>query len=139
VDITFDMKVQARKGSDDMSRPLRRIFAISAICVSAAGCTSFAGHTETAPDADKIAVYESQPPSHRSYVLVKRLWVASWASAGWVPSYQSVAEAAADFRSQAVALGGDAVMNFNCCRYDATIPLESNPKLFCNGNIIKYP
>ncbi len=122
-----------------MSRPFSMILAISAMSVSAAGCTGFATHTGIAPDADKIAVYESAPPGLRSYVLVKRLWVESWTSAVCVPSYHSVAEAAADFRNQAVALGGDAVMNFNCSQYDATIPPESNPKLFCNGSIIKYP
>jgi len=122
-----------------MSRPFSMILAVSAISVSAAGCTSFATHTGSAPDADKIAVHESAPPGPRNYVLVKRIWVESWASAVWVPSYHSVAEAAADFRNQAVALEGDAVIYFNCSRFDATIPHESNPKLFCNGNIVKYP
>ncbi len=122
-----------------MSRPFRMILAISAISVSAAGCTSFGTPTEAAADTGKIAVHESAPPGLRSYALVKRLWVESWASAVWVPSYQSAAEAAADFRNQAVALGGDAVIHFNCSRFDATIPHESSPKLFCNGNIIKHP
>ena len=121
-----------------MSRPFSIILAISAIGVSAAGCTSFATHSETAPEADKIAVYESEPPGRRSYVLVKRIWTASWSSAGWLPTYQSVEEGAADFRSQTVSLGGDAVINFNCCRFIATFSSDSEPKLFCNGNIIKY-
>jgi len=123
-----------------MSRPFSMtIFAISALAVSAAGCTGFGTHTGTAPEADKVAVYEASPPGSRNYVLVKRIWSPSWRSALWVPGYSSVAEAAADFRNQALALGGDAVINFNCARYDATIPPESNPTLFCNGNVIKHP
>lgn len=121
-----------------MSRPFSMILAISAISVSAAGCTSFGTPTEAAADTGKIAIHESAPPGLRSYVLLKRIWVESWRSALWVPGYDSVAEAAADFRNQALALEGDAVINFNCSRYDATIPHESNPKLFCNGNIIKF-
>jgi hypothetical protein len=121
-----------------MNRPISTILAVCAVGACVAGCSSFPEHAETAPGADKIAVYESEPPGHRPYGLVKRIWVTSWWSVGLVPSYQSVAEGAADFRNQTVALGGDAVTNFNCYRLDATIPPESNPKLFCNGKIIKY-
>lgn len=121
-----------------MSRPLTMFLAVSAIAASAAGCAGFGAPAEGAPDADKIPVYQSEPPGRRSYALVQRVWTASWRSAAWVPGYSSVAEATADFREQAAAAGGDAVVHFNCARYDASIPPEANPKLFCNGSIVKY-
>jgi hypothetical protein len=89
-------------------------------------------------EVDKIAVYEAIPSDPRPYKLVKRIWVASGRSAGIVPKYQSAEEGAAAFRERAIALGGDAVMNFGCYRMDADIAPESHPTLICNGNVIKY-
>ncbi|HUN68926.1 MAG TPA: hypothetical protein VMU46_09015 [Burkholderiales bacterium] len=121
-----------------MNLPLRTILAFCAIGAAASGCSSTGGQVETSPEAAKIAVYESEPPGHRPYSLVKRIWVTTWRSTNLVPGYRSIAEGTADFREQAVALGGDAVANFGCYRLDANIPLESNPKMYCNGKIIKY-
>ena len=121
-----------------MSRPFSAILALSAICVSVAGCASAPPGGAAAADAAKIPVYDSEPPRYRSYDLVKRLWVTSWSSAGVVPGYRSADEGAADLRNHAAALGADAVLNFNCTRLDPTIPPESAPKLICNGKIVKY-
>lgn len=120
-----------------MNRPLRTILAFCAIGATAAGCSSVSPRAGT-PEASKIAVYEAEPPGHRPYGVVKSIWVTSWRSTNLVPSYRSVTEGTSDFREQAVALGGDAVTNFGCYRLDPTIPMESNPKMFCNGKIIKY-
>jgi hypothetical protein len=121
-----------------MNLPMRTILAFCAIGATASGCSSVGGQAEPSPEAAKIAVYEAEPPGHRPYGLVKRIWVTSWWSASLVPGYGSVAEGTAAFREQAVALGGDAVTNFGCYRLDASIPLESNSKMYCNGKIIKY-
>lgn len=113
-------------------------FTLCVLCVFAAGCTIFAEKRERSPEADKIAVYETVPPGTRPYRLVKRLWAGSWRSAFDVPKYGSNADGAADLQNQAVALGGDAVMNFGCFRLESDIPAESRPNLVCNGNVIKY-
>ena len=113
-------------------------FTLCVLCVCAAGCTSFGGHLERSPEADKVAVYETVPPGPRPYRLVKRLWAGSWRSAFDVPKYGSNADGASDLQNQAVALGGDAVMNFGCYRLKPDIPAESHPDLVCNGNVIKY-
>ena len=120
-----------------MNNSLRAILALFAIG-AAAGCAGFASNAETAAAADKVAVYEAEPPGHRPYGVVKSVWVTTWWSATLVPGYRSVEEGAAGMRNQAVALGGDAVTNFGCYRLDPTIPRESSPKLICNGKIIKY-
>jgi hypothetical protein len=121
-----------------MNRPLSMILAVSAICASAAGCSSVGTSPGPAAGADRIPIYDSEPPRYRSYGLVKRLWVTSWSSAGVVPGFRSVEEGSADLRNQAAALGGDAVIHFNCTRLDPGVPPESSPKLICNGKIIKY-
>jgi len=121
-----------------MNRLLRRTLAVSACCASAAGCAGIPANTGSATDADKIPVYDSEPPRYRSYGMLKRLWVTSWSSAAVVQSYGSFEEGAADLRNQAAALGGDAVINFNCTRLNAASAPEADPKLICNGKIIKY-
>ncbi len=113
-------------------------FALCVLWVFAAGCSSVAGRPERSAEADKIAVYEGVPRDPRAYRLVKRVWVESWKSAFTVPNYASIEEGASDIQNQAVALGGDAIMNFGCYRRDANIPTESRPDLVCNGNVIKY-
>ena len=119
-----------------MKRTTHTILAACAAGAISAGCSGVPTQPETT--AGKIAVDEAEPPGHRPYSLVKRIWVTSWRSTNIVPSYRSLAEGTADFRDQAVALGGDAVTNFGCYRLDATMPMESNPRLYCNGRIIKY-
>ena len=118
-----------------MNRFFNAVFAAGALCSLAAGCSNLAGPS---PEAAKVALYEAIPLDPRPYKLVKRIWVASGRSAGLVPTYQSVEEGAAAFRDRAIALGGDAVMNFGCYRLDADIAPESRPDLICNGNVIKY-
>jgi hypothetical protein len=113
-------------------------FTLCVLCVFAAGCASFTGQRERSPEADKITVYEGVPPGHRPYRLVKRVWAQPWRSAFDVPKYGSDADGAADLQNQAVALSGDAVMNFGCYRLRPEIPVESHPDLICNGNVIKY-
>ncbi len=116
-----------------MNRFLSTVLAFSAFCTLAPGCSSMGGQ-----DADKIAVYEGIPLDPRPYSLVKRAWVASARSAAMVPTYGSAEEGAAALRDRAVALGGDAVMNFGCYRLNPDIAPESQPALVCNGNVIKY-
>jgi hypothetical protein len=118
-----------------MNRFSNAIFTLSVFCVFANGCSSMAGPSQ---EAAKIAVYEAIPLDPRPYRLVKRIWVASGRSAGIVPKFDSTEEGAAALRNRAVALGGDAVMNFGCYRLNADIAPESHPSLICNGNVIKY-
>ena len=117
---------------------ITRTLAICGCCVFAAGCAGFGEPPERPPQADGIAVYEQQPPGSRPWRLVKRVWVEPWRSAFNVPAYESAAQGAADLQVRAVALGGDAVMNFGCYRLDAGIAAESRPVLVCNGSVIKY-
>jgi len=84
--------------------------------------------------ADKVAVYEALPPDRRNFSLVKRLNAGPWTSAIAVPRYPSVAAGEDDLRNLAVALGGDAVINFGC--YHSRV--DRNSDYYCNGNVIKF-
>ena len=118
-----------------MSRFFNTVFAFGALCALAPGCSSV---PEPARTADKIAVYEADPADHRPYRLVKRLWVTTWRSTVAVPTYSAIDQGRLDMQNEAAALGGDAVMNFGCYRFDANKPMESHPKMICNGNVIKF-
>lgn len=102
------------------------------------GCSMFTGRAEPSPEAvaqaERIGVYESSPPGSRAYRFVTRLWVEPWRSAIRVPRYASVEAGVADLRNQAVALGGDAVVNFACYH----IAVDPNSDYRCNGTVIKY-
>lgn len=113
-------------------------FAVCAVGLVIAGCGSLPGRAEHSAEADKIAVYEAVPPGYRQYRVVKRVWSESWRSAFAVPVYGSIEGGANDLRSQAVALGGEAIMNFGCYRFDPGILTPSRTGLVCNGNVIKY-
>jgi hypothetical protein len=114
------------------ARRLPLAFFVAVLC--AQGCAIFPQRAGPSPEAEKIAVHEASPPGPRDYRMVKRLWVEPWSSAVSVPRYGSVEEGAADLRNQAVALGGDAVVNFGC--YHSAVDPRS--ALYCNGTVIKY-
>jgi hypothetical protein len=117
---------------------MRRIAAgsllLGALCALAAGCAS-APEQATAPD--KIAVYDALPSNHRPYRLVKRLWVTTWRSTFIVPSYGTLEAGKTALQEEAASLGGDAVTDFGCYTLVSAMPLVQ-PRLICNGNVIKY-
>jgi len=117
-----------------MSRFFNAVLALGALCALIPGCSSVPEPVKT---ADKIAVYEADPADHRPYRLVKRLWVTTWRSTVAVPTYSAIDEGRLDLQNEAAALDGDAIMNFGCYPVVSTIPF-TQPKLICNGNIIKY-
>lgn len=114
---------------------LRLSVALAAAAFAASGCAYISPKPAPAqPGADKVAVYEALPPDRREFKLVKRLWVGQWTSAIAVPLYPSIAAGADDMRNHAVALGGDAVINFGC--YHSRVDPDS--AYYCNGNVIKF-
>jgi hypothetical protein len=110
--------------------------AVAILCVS--GCSLFAGRAEPSPEAaaqaERIGVYEAAPPGSKDYRFVTRLWVEPWKSAASYPRYASVEAGVADLRAQAVALGGDAIVNFGC--YHADVDPRSD--YYCNGTVVRF-
>ena len=115
-----------------------RMRTLSLLAICAAGCTAVPAQHASVPEAAKIALYESYPQDPRPYRQIKRIWVDSWRSNLRVPLYASEQDGANAMRNQALALGGDAVMNFVCYRRDANIPHAERPALHCNGTVVKF-
>jgi len=115
------------------ARPLALAAAVAGFAVS--GCAYL--DPKAAPEqpgSDQVAVYEAFPPDHRPYQLVKRLWVEPWTSAIAVPRYASIEAGAKDLRNHAIALGGDAIVNFGCHHSG----VDPRSFYYCNGNVIRF-
>jgi hypothetical protein len=107
--------------------------AIALIAVTGlAGCAT--GAQEAGVPGDRIPVHESVTSAPPRYDIVKRLWIESWRSAFFVPSYASAEEAAAHMRRRAEHLGGNGVINFGCYRKSAA----ADAPLACNGTIVRF-
>lgn len=91
-----------------------------------------------AVDADKVTIHESVTSAPPHFTILKRVWVETWRSAFFVPTYRSQEEAAAAFRQHAASIGGDGVINFGC--YNRVISPNPPPgsALSCNGTIVKF-
>ena len=113
---------------------LMRFVCLSLVVAAISGCSLCPERVEPLSQAERIGVYESSPPGSQGYRFVKRLWIEPWKSAISVPRNPSVEAGVADLRNQAVALGGDAIVNFAC--YHAAV--DPNSPYYCNGTVIKY-
>jgi hypothetical protein len=120
-----------------MNRFSRTALSIAFVAGFASGCSSTVERAEPVAQADQIGVFQAGPPGPRSYVAVRRLWVDKWKSAFDVPHYASAEAGAADLRNQAVALGGNAIMNFGCYRLNPGAT-GSKPDFICNGTVVKF-
>lgn len=117
--------------------PIRLTGRLAAVLmlVLASGCAFMSpSRAPSSPQAAQVGVYEASPPGDKPYKFVRRLWVEPWSSAFSLPQYESVAAGADDLRNQAVALGGDAVVNFGC--YHSSERPQS--RYYCNGTVIRY-
>jgi|RhiMetdeSRZDD1v2_1073273.scaffolds.fasta_scaffold329680_3 hypothetical protein len=113
-----------------MANPLTRaaLAALTALLPLGAG----------AVDADKVTIHESVTSAPPHFTILKRVWVESWRSAFFTPTYRSQEEAAAAFRRHAASIGGDGVINFGC--YNRAISPNPPPgsPLSCNGTIVRF-
>ena len=87
-------------------------------------------------NADQVSIHESVLSAPPRYEIIKRLWVQSPRSASRVPAYASREDAMADFRRQAVSLGGNGVINFDCYRLPGVS--GTGTSLVCNGTIVRF-
>ncbi len=113
---------------------LMHFVCLSLVVAAISGCSLYGTRADSSPEAGQVGVYESSPPGSQGYRFVKRLWVEPWQSAISVPKYSSVEAGVADLRNQAVALGGDAIVNFAC--YHAAV--DPNSPYRCNGTVVKF-
>ena len=95
-----------------------------------AGCTSI--------KAEDVKVYRSAQLKQGEYETVKRLWVETWRTPFWVPSYSSREDGIAAMRDKAAGLGANGLINVDC--YGDKGPFSFGSQSFtCYGKAIKVP
>jgi uncharacterized protein YbjQ (UPF0145 family) len=116
----------------------RNVLPISCLCAMSL-LSACATQAPTAPvNPDQVSIHESVKSAPVRYQAIKRLWVDSWRSAFFVPTYRSREEAAADFRVQAASLGGNGVINFGCYNMVASPTPPAGSPLACNGTVVRF-
>jgi len=111
------------------------LFAGSACAV--AGCATTA-QGDVEKRAAEIKVYQARELSNDQYEVVSHIWVDSWRTAFWTPSYPSEDDAIASLRTEAARLGADGLVNVAC--FDAggsTWFRNDKPTLQCFANAIR--
>jgi len=113
-------------------------FAIVAMTAcSLSGCAS--APTSGAEGRDStVRVYEPADLSSSEYDVVRQLWVDSWSTALWMPTYASEAEGIASMQDEAARSGADGLINVYCVdRGRSTWSSKSGPAFVCYGNAIR--
>jgi hypothetical protein len=111
---------------------MRSVLFSAAALLLAAGCASPNAGAPVA--ADQVVVHETVTSVTKPYKVIKRVWVDSWASNTFVPSYASREDAIRAFQQNAASAGGDGVINFACYRWGD----KPDASLGCNGTVVRF-
>jgi hypothetical protein len=107
-----------------------------AVCVLS-GCAS-APQSGVERRAAEVKVYEPDQLVQGQHELVRYLWVDSWRSAFWLPSYSSEAEGIASLQVEAARLGANGLINVSCRDQGHSIwSWRREPAILCYGNAIR--
>ena len=106
-----------------------------AICMLS-GCAS-APQRGVERQAAEVKVYQPDQLLQRQYRVVRYLWVDSWRSAFWLPSYSRAAEGIASLQVEAARLGANGLINVSCIDQGRLIwSWSREPVILCYGNAI---
>jgi hypothetical protein len=110
----------------------KRIAAISVALSAAllAGCASI--------KAEDVKVYTPAQLRQGEYETVKRLWVETWRTPFWVPSYSSSKDGIEALQDKAAALGANGLINVDCYGDKGFFSFGSE-SFICYGKAIKVP
>jgi len=107
-----------------------------AICVLS-GCAGAPQSGIERQDAE-VKVYEPEQLVQGQYELVRRLWVDSWRTAFWLPTYSSKAKSVASLQAEAARLGANGLINVGCRDQGHFMRfLNREPAFLCYGNAIR--
>jgi hypothetical protein len=106
--------------------------ALSLLC----GCAS-APQSGVDRHAAEVKVYQPDQLLQSQYRVVRHLWVDSWRTAFWLPSYPSEAGGIAALQAEAARLGANGLINVNCMDQGRALwSWNWEPSILCYGNAI---
>ncbi len=115
------------------TNPMEKRIAALGVAMSAAvlaGCASI--------KAEDVKVYTPAQLRQGEYETVKRLWVETWRTPFWVPSYSSAKDGIAALQDKAAALGANGLINADCYGDKGFFSFGSE-SFVCYGKAIKVP
>lgn len=117
----------------------RPLILVIAFVVALFGCAATSRSGENHPDADEVKFYEPTQLSLGQYETIKHLWVESWCTAVWYPSYSSEAEGVTALKAKAARLGANGLINVVCSEDKGLFPVpwSKGPSLICYGMAIR--
>src|SRR5215470_9788188 len=120
-------------------RPCRSLTSALVACAASvlAGCASVPQGQSDVAAAD-IKVYKLGQLPSGSYEPVAHIWVDSWRSAFWSPTYATEDEAVSSLRAEAARLGANGLVNIVCL--DQNVPTKSanaTPAILCYGYAVR--
>jgi len=88
--------------------------------------------------AAEVKVYTMGELNGSPYQVVSRIWVDSWRTAIWRPTYPSEEEAITGLRVEAARLGANGLVNVFCLNQSGSTWFQSaKPVVLCYGNAIR--
>jgi hypothetical protein len=88
--------------------------------------------------AEDVKVYSPAQLRQGEYETVKRLWVETWRTPFWVPSYSSREDGIAAVRDKAAGLGANGLINVDCYGDKGFFSFGSE-SFVCYGKAIRLP
>jgi hypothetical protein len=101
------------------------------------GCTTTPHSGEKLLEADEVKFYEPTQLSMGRYETVQHLWVESWHTAVWYPSYSNKEEGITALKTKAGRLGANGVINVVCSEDQGFFSWSKEPSLICYGMAIR--
>ena len=120
-------------------RSLIYLIYLVALIGSLFGCATAPQRGEHPLEADEVKFYEPTQLSLGRYETVKHLWVESWRTALWYPSYPTEEQGVAALKVEAARLGANGVINVVCSEDKGLFPVpwSAEPSLICYGTAIR--
>ena len=112
------------------------------ILVAVAGCV-LSGCASAPPSGTEVRgadvkIYQSTNLPSSRYDVVRRVWVESWRSAFWLPTYAIEADGIASLQTEAGRVGADGLINVICLDQGRSNWSSSQePRILCYGNAIR--
>ena len=117
----------------------RPLIYIAVLVATLYGCATTPRSGENRLEADEVKFYEPTQLSLGRYETVEHLWVESWRTAVWYPSYSTEAQGVAALKAEAARLGANGLINVVCSEDKGLFPVpwSSEPSLICYGMAIR--
>jgi hypothetical protein len=107
------------------------------VCALISGCASIP-EAELERRTEEVKLYKGSELLSTSYESVGHVWVDSWRTAFWPPSYSTLDEAVRSMRAEAARLGANAVVNSVCLDQGRSSWFgKPEPAILCYGNAVR--